>query len=190
MNYDDTKRLLQIQEENAERFKQMADDLSFIRSRLESPEISENREEIRMEKDMNDKPRRRREEPEEPQVTIFNDDDDVMEESFNTTHQSGFNTESSFTNKSNENKSNKPSGEEVYKMFCTLMFIGLERPKTFENFIKKEYDEVLQKLGNKSVLNYIYAIISSYKFKEIDKSLKEFVVNDNNMYQIYENFKD
>lgn len=188
MNYDDTKRLLEIQEANAERFKQMADDLSFIRSRMEGSKF----EDIQIKEDKeDDKPKRRREEPvEEPQVTIFNDDDNVMEETFNTAQQSGFNTSSSFTNKSDQPTQNKPSGEEVYNMFCTLMFIALERPKTFEKFIKKEYDEVLQKLGNKSMLNYIYAIINNYKFKEIDKSLKEFVVNDYNMYETYENFKD
>ncbi len=188
MNYDDTKRLLELQEANAERFKQMADDLSFIRSRMEGSKF----EETQIKEDVSeDKPRRRREEPvEEPQVTIFNDDDNVMEESFNTAQQSGFNTQSSFTTKSSQPAQNMPSVDEVYRMFCTLMFVALERPKTFEKFINKEYEELVQKLGNKSKLEYIYAIVNSYRFKEIDKSLEEFVLNGQNMYQTYVNFKD
>ena len=176
MNYDDTKRLLEIQEANGKRLAQIADDLSFIRDRLGEPVPGD-----RPKQNEDDRPRRK----EEPKVTIFNDDDILQD---NENFDKKFSTESSFTTKSDKVVKPEFTAEDVYKMINVLLFIAMERENTFANMLKNYFGYEPSEL-NKPKINFIYDIIRGSKISEIDKALKSQTLNGDNLYKIYDNFK-
>ena len=184
MNYDDTKRLLEIQEENAKRFAQMADDLSFIRDRLSSPDdVSKNYEEDEIvEVVEDDRPRRR-----EEKVTIFNDDQSFSD----TVMDNKFSTESSFTSKDNTVKTDEYSAADVMEMINVLLYIAIERQQTFGLLLKNQFgiDFNSDKYKQKKLVEFIYDIVHTKKIEEIDKALKTQTLNGDNMYKIYKSFK-
>ncbi len=179
MNYDQTEELLNLERANSERFKQMADDLSFIRDRLSIPDTVSAPKAVE-----NDNHRKIKTDDEE--TSVFNEDKDII----SATGQ--YDTASSFTNNNGQNtkkESSQITVASVMKMINTLLFIANERPNTFIALLENELGYNIGGKTSISKLEYVYDVIHNHKIEEIDKALKNQKLNKEDLYTVYEKFK-